>query len=114
MTPGTAERCNRLAETLPEGGNPGGQPRVGPLERGEVLGGAEARAGRGRRVGGHRRPDDRGGHRDHDERQHKQLLPPLAAEQPPRPTDHGAAGGYAAMAGLRPGLAFAQRRAHWL
>src|SRR5271166_6894286 len=49
----------------------------------------------GGRVGGHRRPDHGGGQRDHDERQDQQLLAPLAAEHPPRPADHGPAGGNA-------------------
>ena len=96
------------AEAVLQRGDLAGQVRVGRLERGQVLRGAEARVGRGRRVGGHRRPDDGGGHRDDDERQDQQLLAPLAAEQPPRPADHGAAGGNAPVAGSRLGRAFAQ------
>ncbi len=102
------------AEAVPQRGDLGGQFWVGPLERGEVPGGAEARVGQGRCVDGHRRPDDRGGHRDHDERQDQQLLAPFAAEQPPRPAGHGPAGRNAAVAGSGPGRAFAQRGAHWL
>ena len=96
------------AEALLQRGDLAGQLRAARLERGHVLGGAEARAGRRRRVGGHRRPDDGGGQRDHDERQDQQLLAPLAAEHPPRPADHGAAGGNAPVGGSRPGRALAQ------
>jgi hypothetical protein len=102
------------AEAMLQRGNPGGQLRVGSLECGKVLGGDEARVGRGWRVDGHRRRHDCGGHRDNDERQGQQLLAPLAAEQPPRPADHSAAGGNAAVVGSRLGRAFAQRRAHRL
>jgi hypothetical protein len=85
------------ADVLLQHGDLAGQVRAAG-ERGHVLRGAEARAGRGWRVGGHRRPDDGGGQRHHDERQDQRLLAPLAAEHPPGPADHGPAGGNAPVA----------------
>jgi hypothetical protein len=102
------------AKAMLQRGDLGGQVRSGRLERGQVSSGTEPRVGRGRRGRGHRRPDDRGGHRDHDERQDQQLLAPLPAEQPPGPADHRAAGGSAPVRGPRLRRAFLQRRAHWL
>ena len=89
-----------------------GQMRIGSAERGRVRGGAEPGAGRGRRVGGDRRAEDRGGHGDRDEREDQQLLTPFAAEQPPGPADHGAPGGNAPVPASRLGGALAQGRGH--
>ena len=102
------------AEALPQRGNLAVQPRSGRAEGGDVLGGAEPGVGRGRRVGRHRRADDGGTHRDHDEGQHQQLLAPLTAEQPPSPADHRPAGGNAPVTGSRPRRALAQRGGHWI
>src|ERR1022692_496905 len=102
------------AEAVLERGNLGGQMRVVPAERGQVPGGAEAGVSRRWRVGGHSCPEDRGGHRHHDEGQDQPLLPPFTAEHPPRPADHRPAGGNAAVGSSRSGRAFAQRRAHAL
>ena len=83
------------AEAVPQRGDLAGQVRVGGLEVGLVLGGAETRVRRRGRVGGHRRPDDGGRHRDRDEPEDQQLLAPLTAQQPPGPADDRAPGGNA-------------------
>ena len=54
------------AEAVPQRGDLAGQVRVGSLERGLVLGGAESRVRRRGRVGGHGRPHDGGRDRDRD------------------------------------------------
>src|ERR1700678_3065962 len=54
-------------------------------------------------------PADGGAQRAHDQGEDQQLLAPLAAEHPPGPADHGAAGGNAPVRRPRRGRPFAQR-----
>ena len=101
------------AEPVREGGDLGDDLGAGVFERGHVECGAEACAGRLLGVGCHRRPDEGGCDRDGDQGQDQQLLAPLAAEQPPGPSDDRAPRGEAAVAGEGAHGAFVHRDAHW-
>src|SRR5271165_902622 len=78
------------------------------------MGGAEASVGSRRRVGRHRRTQDRGDDRDDYERQHEELLAPFAVEEAPGPPDHGAAGRGPTVAGTHLGRTLEQDGAHRL
>ena len=96
-----------------DGGDVGGQPRIGAGQR--DLRGAGAEGGVARRdlrVG-----DDAGapdGRRDRhgEQAEHEQLLAPFATEQPPAPADHRPAGDDAAAGVGVQVRGFAQRGAH--
>ena len=62
------------------------------VERGQVLGRAEPGVGRRRRVDRHSRADHHSRHRDDDQEQDQELLPPFALEEAPGPAEHGPAG----------------------
>ena len=72
--------------------------RIGAIQLEEVIGGAELGIVRRGRVVGDRDAADRGRDRDGQKRDHQDLLPPLAAEQAPRPADQRATRGNAAAA----------------
>ena len=72
--------------------------RIGAVEREHLVGRAELAVVGGNRVVGDRDAADRGRDGDGEERQHEELLPPLAAEHAPGPADDRAAGGDAAVA----------------
>ena len=88
-----------LAEAVLQGGDLGGEARIGTREGGRIPGRAETRAGGQRRVGRDRCPDDRGSHRHDNQREHEQLLAPLMPEQPPRPAKDRTPGRGAAVLG---------------
>ncbi len=103
------------AEPVPDRCDIGGQPRLAAGDHGEVVGGPERGRSRGwRGVAGDRRAGDRSRDGDGDQREHQQLLAPLAAEQPPRPADHRPPGRGAAAGTSRPsrGRALVHGRCH--
>ena len=73
-------------EAFLDGGETRLQPaRIGAVEPQEVTGRAELRIVRRTRVVGDRDAGDRGRDREGEEREHQDLLAPLASEQAPRP-----------------------------
>ena len=94
-----------------DGGDVGGQVRVGAGQRDRRGGGAERRVVRVRelRVRDHAGAPDRRGDRHGEQAEHEQLLAPFAAEQPPAPAHHRASGGYASGARARAGQCGAHR-----
>ncbi len=86
------------------------------VEGREVVGRAKSGCGRRWRVDRDGRADHDGRHRDDDEQEDQELLPPLALEEAPGPAEHGSAGGdtsagrFGGRRGRRP---FEDADAHW-